>query len=173
AGGRRVDLIEVGPAHTAGDLIVHVPDADTVFAADVMFVGVAPVMWAGPTENWIRALDRISQLAPKVVVPGHGPISSLDDVALLRDYLSWVQAEAETRLVAGESVYDTSRALVFSDEYRSSPWSDWEGPERIVVTVATIDRRRRETSGPVSEVQRAQIFGGVAHLAGELQRAGR
>ena len=36
-GGRTVEVMEVGPAHTPGDAIVHVPDARTVFAADVMF----------------------------------------------------------------------------------------------------------------------------------------
>ena len=47
-GGREVRLIEVGPAHTPGDLIVHVPDTRVVFAGDILFIGVTPVMWAGP-----------------------------------------------------------------------------------------------------------------------------
>jgi len=41
-GGRTVELIEVGPAHTPGDLIVHVPDARAVFAADVVCIGATP-----------------------------------------------------------------------------------------------------------------------------------
>ena len=61
-GGRRVELIEVGPAHTHGDLIVHVPDARTVFAADVAFIGSTPVMWVGPFDRWLRALDVIEAL---------------------------------------------------------------------------------------------------------------
>jgi glyoxylase-like metal-dependent hydrolase (beta-lactamase superfamily II) len=43
-GGREVQLLEVRPAHTPGDLVVHVPDARTVIAADVLFIGVTPVM---------------------------------------------------------------------------------------------------------------------------------
>src|SRR5207244_3678557 len=90
AGGREVRLIEVGPAHTAGDLIVHVPDARVVFAADVLFIGVVPVMWAGPTSNWIAALDRILSLNPAVIVPGHGPLCGPAEAEALRDYLAWV-----------------------------------------------------------------------------------
>lgn len=56
AGTREINLIEVGPAHTAGDLIVYVPDAGVVVAADVMFVSVHPVMWAGPTGTGSRRL---------------------------------------------------------------------------------------------------------------------
>jgi glyoxylase-like metal-dependent hydrolase (beta-lactamase superfamily II) len=58
-GGREVRLIEVGPAHTPGDLIVHVPDARVVFAGDILFIGVTPVMWAGPVE---RRRDRRARL---------------------------------------------------------------------------------------------------------------
>src|SRR5436190_19545470 len=94
AGGREVRLIEVGPAHTPGDLIVHVPDADVVFAADVMFVGVFPVMWAGPTANWLAALDRIIELRPAAVVPGHGPVCGLDEVAVVRDHMAWIEQDA-------------------------------------------------------------------------------
>ena len=71
-GGRAVHIIEVGPAHTEGDAIVHVPDARVVFAADVMFVGVTPIMWVGPASNWREALDRIILLDPEKVVPGTG-----------------------------------------------------------------------------------------------------
>ena len=165
AGGREVRLIEVGPAHTPGDLIVHVPDVDVVFAADVMFVGVFPVMWAGPTANWLAALDRIAALHPAVVVPGHGPVSGLDEVAVVRDHLAWVEQNAAPRLAAGRSVRDTARELIDSNEFRGADWGGWDAPERIVITVATIDRHRRGATGPVGARDRAQIFSDVASLA--------
>ncbi|HET6836220.1 MAG TPA: MBL fold metallo-hydrolase [Acidimicrobiales bacterium] len=51
AGDRPVRLIEVGPAHTAGDVIVHVPDAGVVFTGDIVFHGGHPIVWAGPVTN--------------------------------------------------------------------------------------------------------------------------
>ena len=170
AGTREVRLIEVGPAHTAGDLIVHVPDAGVVFAADVMFVGVVPVMWAGPTGNWLAALDRILSLEPRVIVPGHGPISGPDEVRVLRDYLSWVDAAASQRLARGLSVIDTARDLVLDQGYRDAEWGDWDSPERIVITIATIDRHRRGDARPVGARDRALLFAQVATLAAELGR---
>src|SRR5262245_65728006 len=47
-GGRRVVLIEVGPAHTPGDLIAWVAAARAVLAADIPFIGRLPLRRAGP-----------------------------------------------------------------------------------------------------------------------------
>jgi len=167
-GGRDVRLIEVGPAHTPGDLIVHVPDASVVFAADVLFVGVAPVMWAGPTAGWIAALDRILELAPDVVVPGHGPVSDQSEVQTLRDYMEWVEAEAWPRLAADRSPFEVARELLRSEKYRAAPWGGWDSPERIVITITTIDRHRRGEAGPISARERTALFAQVATLAAEL-----
>ena len=79
-GGRKVQLIEVGPAHTSGDLMVYVPDAKTLFAGDILFIGSTPVMWAGPVENWLNALDLILGLDVETIVPGHGPVTNEDGV---------------------------------------------------------------------------------------------
>jgi cyclase len=170
AGGREVRLYEVGPAHTLGDLIVHVPDARVVFAADVLFVGVVPVMWAGPADNWIAALDRILSLDPDVVVPGHGPISGPEEVRALREYLAWVDAAATQRLAGGLSVNETARELVLGNGYSDAPWVEWDLPERIVITIATIDRHRRGKTGGVATRERAMLFAQVAALAAELEK---
>src|SRR3954452_3705234 len=46
-GDRVVHFVEVGPAHTDGDAIVHVPDAGVVFTGDILFVEGTPIVWAG------------------------------------------------------------------------------------------------------------------------------
>ena len=56
-GGRLVELIEVGPAHTRGDTLAHVPDARTVYTGDILFIGGTPIVWAGPLSNWVAACD--------------------------------------------------------------------------------------------------------------------
>src|SRR5919198_186085 len=53
---------DLGPAHTGSDSIVHVPEARTVFTGDILFIRGHPVMWAGPSDNWIAALDTILAL---------------------------------------------------------------------------------------------------------------
>src|SRR5215469_309663 len=47
-GDKEVRLIHVGPAHTTGDILVHVPTDRTVFTGDILFIEGHPIMWEGP-----------------------------------------------------------------------------------------------------------------------------
>ncbi|MEO5974943.1 MAG: MBL fold metallo-hydrolase, partial [Ilumatobacteraceae bacterium] len=110
-GGRSIELIEVGPAHTAGDTIAFVADTRTVFTGDILFIGGAPIVWAGPLENWIAACDLISALDVETVVPGHGPLTDKNGVAQVRDYLSYVLCQAKTRFDEGVDAFDAARDI--------------------------------------------------------------
>ena len=69
-GGRQVELLNLGPAHTAADSVVHVPDAGVLFAGDLLFIGCTPIVWAGPIANWVAACDAMIALDAPTVVPG-------------------------------------------------------------------------------------------------------
>jgi glyoxylase-like metal-dependent hydrolase (beta-lactamase superfamily II) len=103
-GGREVRLIQVGPAHTPGDTIVHVPDARLLYAGDVLFIGGTPIVWTGPVERWIAACDLMLDLDVDAIVPGHGPVGGKPDVARMREYLVFVEAEARKRFSDGLTV---------------------------------------------------------------------
>lgn len=166
-GGRKVELIEVGPAHTAGDLVVHVPDASVVFAADVMFVGVLPVMWHGPIDNWVRALDTLLELDAETYVPGHGPPCGIDGVRRMRDLMAWTERAAREHRDAGRKPLEAVRAMLDDEEF--APFRDWEGHERLFITVATI-YSNLDGRGPLgtSPAARARVLRIVARLAREL-----
>jgi glyoxylase-like metal-dependent hydrolase (beta-lactamase superfamily II) len=172
-GGRRVDLIEVGPTHSHGDLIVHLPAERIVIAADVLFVGVSPIMWVGPLSNWQSALDRILALNPAVVVPGHGPVSTLAEVRVFADHLAWIAEVGDRQRAAGLRPIDGAFDALTSDEYRASPWADWISPERLVVTLTALEREA--TGGPpiAGVQQRARLVADMAVLADRLARAAR
>ena len=74
-GGRRIDVLNLGPAHTAADSVVHVPDAGVLFGGDLLFIGCTPIVWAGPIANWVAACDAMIALDAPTVVPGHGPVT--------------------------------------------------------------------------------------------------
>lgn len=81
-GGRSVELIEVGQAHTLGDQLVWLPQDKIVFAGDLLENNVFPIFpYAPPGDvdvdgnKWIDALRRIRGLNPTWIVPGHGKIS--------------------------------------------------------------------------------------------------
>jgi cyclase len=133
-GNRQVELVELGPAHTLGDAIAHVPDAGVVFTGDLLFIEGTPVMWAGPVSNWLAACERIIELEATVLVPGHGPVTDESGVRDVQRYLSYVRDEARARWEAGMSATEAA------DEIDISNFRDWGDPERLVVNVATVYR---------------------------------
>ncbi len=50
-GDKRVELLNVGPAHTGGDVLVHIPEDRTLFTGDIIFNEGHPIIWAGPVAN--------------------------------------------------------------------------------------------------------------------------
>jgi glyoxylase-like metal-dependent hydrolase (beta-lactamase superfamily II) len=137
-GETRARLLYVGPAHTAGDVIVHLPDDDVVFAGDVIFRECTPLGWQGTFAGWTSALDRILALAPAVIVPGHGPLCGAEGARELRDYFVYVEREARACHERGLSLEDAAAAIELG------PYARWTQPERLVFNLA---RAYRELEG--------------------------
>jgi|TARA_B110000914_G_scaffold157008_1_gene138042 cyclase len=157
-GGHTVRLLEVGPAHTAGDLLVHLPDTNTVFCGDILFIGGTPIIWDGPVANWVAACDRILDLDCDVIVPGHGPLTDADGVRAVRGYLTWLEASCRVRHVTGMSAADTVADLAASDDFAQyRQWGEWE---RLAVNVRAIYREIDGGDGTIPD-----LFAAMAALA--------
>jgi glyoxylase-like metal-dependent hydrolase (beta-lactamase superfamily II) len=91
-GGRRVDLRYLGRAHTDNDIVVHLPDANLVFAGDLVEESAPPFFGDGYPIEWPATLERLLALAPTTVVPGHGAVG---DRAFLQSQLEDVRSIAD------------------------------------------------------------------------------
>jgi len=167
-GGRTVRTLDVGPTHTAADAIVHVPDVGGVFAADILFIGVMPIMWHGPVETWLAALDTLLSLDAGVYLPGHGPPCGRAEIEELAAYWRWLRDGVAEQRAAGRSASEAAQLLVRSDEHRR--WAAWEGPERIVVSVATMYRNLDGGPTEVKPPVRARLLVQTMALGEELSR---
>lgn len=163
--GREVRLIEVGPAHTQGDLMVHLPDVGILFAADILFLGSTPVMWAGPVENWLSALDLILELDVDTIVPGHGPLTDKEGVKLVIAYWELAATEARKRFASGIPPVEAACGIVSSPAFRESPFADWDSPERMMTNVHVLYRHFRGNTRPLSTLQVVNILRKQALLA--------
>lgn len=131
-GGRAVELLNVGPAHTDGDLLAYVPDAKTVYTGDILFIYGTPIVWAGPFSNWTAACDRILELDVEHVVPGHGPVTDKEGARMVKEYLQFVYREASQRHAAGMSASDATQDIDLGE------FADWGDSERLVVNVQSV-----------------------------------
>lgn len=129
---------EVLPAtgHTSGDLMVLVEDAEVLFAGDLCFFGVTPLAFQGDPTVWADVLEAVADLA-EVIVPGHGPIGSADEVRDLQAYLRHCSAGS---VPAG-------------------PWDAWLERERDAINIerAALLRAGRDEMPPA--MLRAMGFG--------------
>ena len=156
-GDKAVRLIEVGPAHTGGDVLVHVPGDRAVFTGDILFIDGTPLMWAGPVANWIRACETIIAMDVDVIVPGHGPITDKAGVRRVADYLAYIDREARKRFDAGLPVREAALDIALGE------FSSWGDAERIAVNVDSLYREYRG-DGKVTPV--IELFALMAEVRG-------
>ncbi len=154
-GDKAVHLKMVGPAHTHGDVLVHVPANRTVYTGDILFIEGHPILWAGPLDNWISACDYMLGLELETVVPGHGPVTDQRGVRAVRDYLTYIRDEARARYDAGLDAYEAALDINLAD------FDSWGDAERIVVNVATLYREFAADPAPPDVTA---LFGLMARL---------
>jgi 2-keto-4-pentenoate hydratase/2-oxohepta-3-ene-1,7-dioic acid hydratase in catechol pathway/glyoxylase-like metal-dependent hydrolase (beta-lactamase superfamily II) len=141
--GRQVKLFDLGPAHTAADTVVHVPDAGVLFAGDLLFIGCTPIVWAGPIANWVAACDTMIALDAPTVVPGHGPITDPDGIRAVRGYLVHVSEQAEAAYRHGLSFAEAADTIDLGE------YGNWLDAERVV---ANVYQRYRELDPNIAEL---------------------
>jgi 2-keto-4-pentenoate hydratase/2-oxohepta-3-ene-1,7-dioic acid hydratase in catechol pathway/glyoxylase-like metal-dependent hydrolase (beta-lactamase superfamily II) len=128
-GGRQINLLNLGPAHTAADSVVHVPDAGVLFGGDLLFIGCTPIVWAGPIANWVAACDAMIALDAPTVVPGHGPVTDPDGIRAVRGYLVHIAEQAEAAYHKGFSWAEAADTIDLGE------YANWLDAERVVANV--------------------------------------
>lgn len=115
-GGVEFLLLPAGPAHTAEDLVVFLPQQRVLIAGDLVFRGRIPFVGQADSGRWIEALDRLIGFRADLIVPGHGPASAnaQADLQLTRDYLQHL------RLTMGQAARNLDP---FDEAYARADWS--------------------------------------------------
>jgi len=134
-GGRTVQLRPTGQAHTKGDQVVLVPDADVLFTGDLVETGQFAIFpWFPPYDTdvsgirWIEVITRLVATSPEVVVPGHGDVGDSHRLTGVRDYLELLRDETWLRrdsAMSEETIVDEVTALMIQRH------PEWEGREWI------------------------------------------
>ncbi len=170
--GRPVQLVELGPAHTRGDLAVLLPEDRILLAGDLVFSGVLPVLWDGSLRNWLRACDWMLSQRVDVVVPGHGPVGDLRSVEEVRAYWQYLATEAHHQYDKGREPALAARYIITSASYHEQPFCRWAGQERTVVNLHAIYRKLMKRRGRLSAWERLMVLKDAALFDAELKKAG-
>lgn len=124
-----------GPAHTAGDQVVFLPEQGVLFAGDLVENRMFPIFPYFPPDDtdvdgsrWIAVLERLEALQPTVVVPGHGEVGDVSLITTVRTYLEHVRDEVGRFARQGGEV---DEAIAHLEPALRSQYPDWDGPEWI------------------------------------------
>jgi glyoxylase-like metal-dependent hydrolase (beta-lactamase superfamily II) len=125
-----VRLLHWGPAHTRGDEFVFLPEQGVLFGGDVVVNRFFPIMPDSDASgtNWIGMLQRMEELNPKIVVPGHGEVGDASLIARMREYLVFVRDRVQEMKSQGNSMEDVEKKL--EPDVRAK-YKDWDNPNWI------------------------------------------
>jgi glyoxylase-like metal-dependent hydrolase (beta-lactamase superfamily II) len=135
-GGRIVELLPLGPAHTAGDLGVWVPDSGVMAVGDLLEEAPPWIDGAASLAGWADALDRISEEGASIFLPSHGtvqlnPTLLVSERALFRE-LTELSARAVEESWPPDRIVDqisleAHRAFLMGLGLDEEGFLDWRG----------------------------------------------
>lgn len=110
-GGRRIELLRLGPAHSPGDIQVWLPDEKLVIAGDIAFhQRLLPVFEHTDTAAWLETWNAFEALGAEIVVPGHGTPTDMAEVTkYTKGYLVFMREQIGRLLDDGGSLEDIAR----------------------------------------------------------------
>ena len=161
-----VRISALPPAHTTGDLMVHLPAQRAVFSGDIIFSstrqqpGDHPVHWAGPLSHVIEACERVLATGAEVIVPGHGPVLTPAGVREHIVYLEYVRERAHALHAAGVPALEAALRVIRENRFPALGL-----PERLVVTIGSEYRALDGSELPGV----LQVMADVAAVAHDLE----
>ncbi len=105
------------PGHTPGQLAVVVPEERMMFVGDTIFNGCQTWLYTSNVEQWIRSLDRLLEVDVDIVIPGHGPVCTKQELYVQRAFLlEWV-TQIAVAVGKGWSKEECLAKLGFADRF--------------------------------------------------------
>ncbi len=107
-GKTKIQLLHFGAAHTAGDLVVWLPEQKILFSGDIVYTErLLAILPLGNSGGWIKAFDQAVALKPRIIVPGHGKPTDIHAARRdTRDYIENLRNGAQRTLKANGSLQD-------------------------------------------------------------------
>ena len=102
-GGRTIEVLFLGRAHTGGDLVVHLPEESVLFLTEAYLHRVYPAMRSAYPSEWVAMLRRAREMNARVNIPGHGFVDSPE---MLREELGVAIEALETVITESTRLHE-------------------------------------------------------------------
>ena len=130
-GQRRVDLMFLGRAHTAGDIVAWVPDAGVMYTGDIVEYRSACYCGDCHFNDWPATLNAIAKFHPEAIAPGRGdalvgPTKVTEALELTRDFLESTYRPVTQVASRGGSLKDAMAACRATCDSKFSSYAIYE-----------------------------------------------
>ena len=102
--GREVEIYFLGRGHTAGDVVLFLPQEKVAFLGDLLFHGTLPNIRNGFSLEWINTLEAVLALGATRFVPGHGRPCGAECMEEQITYLRWLRSAVEPFVRQGQGL---------------------------------------------------------------------
>lgn len=115
-GGHTIEIRHLGSSHTNGDLVVYLPKEGIAATGDLV---IWPVPLVGSDQSYVRewsaTLERLVQLHPSIIVPGHGPVMRDDSYPkLMAELFASITKQTEAAIARGETLDQARKSVDLS-----------------------------------------------------------
>jgi cyclase len=116
---RSAELIAYAGGHTESDAVLFLPQEGIAFMSDLLFIGHQPYLGGGDPDSLRHILGEVSALAPRLLVPGHGPVGTAESLKVMSQYVSTLDGLARQMVEDGEAEETIDTMAV------PQPYDDW------------------------------------------------
>lgn len=103
-GGATLVLTNVGRGHSVGDIVTLIPELGVVFASDLLYVNSVGYMGGGYMREWLLALDFLEELGAEKIIPGTGPVCTVEEVRDFKEFFRAFLSDVLMRVELGQSL---------------------------------------------------------------------
>ena len=143
-GGKEVELAYVGRSHSDNMIVVHFPHERAVYAVDFVSVRRLPYMDLPDAyiPDWIEALRFVQKMDFDILVPGHGPVGTKQDLTDHREYFEKLYDAVLSGARSGKTLEEL-KGSIRMDEYKG--WDQYEAwlPLNIEGMYRRVELQRR------------------------------
>lgn len=141
-GGRTIELVFLGRAHTGGDLLVHLPEEKILFMSETYLHRVFPAMRTAYPTEWAEMLRAAEAMDVETYVPGHGFVVAPEilarELTVYREAVEQVIAEGRRLHEAGVPLEQAMEEAEFG-ELESWSLRESQGPRSIQQVYAELN----------------------------------
>ena len=135
---RSCALIAFEGAHSGSDTILVLPKEKIIFAGDLLFTHFHPWLLEGDPDLLLQTLNAIEKLQPTLIVPGHGPLGTLQDLQTLVGYVEQLKQTARSLITQEGNLAEQVHHQVMPVAYQ-----DWQMPHLYHDNLSYIAKRLR------------------------------